>query len=132
MKSEPEFHDIGDSVILLKSLEIGFVVGIDDQYLMVKVKSSQEPKKVQFADAFNKKWNYFLKKTVGDCWDLNISYYSPSHYIKAIDLWIDTFIMLYLMEDSELKRKYFEKLQKAHRHSKRERFLEIATHRMIE
>ena len=63
-----------------------FVVGIDDQYLMVKVKSSQEPKKVQFADAFNKKWNYFLKKTVGDCWDLNISYYSPSHYIKAIDL----------------------------------------------
>ena len=86
MKSEPEFHDIGDMVILFKSLEVGLVVGIDDQYVMVKVRGCQEPKRVRFTEAFNKKWNFFLKKTVGDCWDLNISYYSPCHYKKAVDL----------------------------------------------
>jgi hypothetical protein len=48
LRSEPEFHDVGDAVILLRTLEIGFVMTIDDNYLHILLPKSKQPKKVSF------------------------------------------------------------------------------------
>lgn len=37
LKYEPEYHNIGDKVILLRNLETGYIVGIDDNMIHIKV-----------------------------------------------------------------------------------------------
>lgn len=60
VKSEPEFHNIGGLVLILKTMKTGFIVGIDDHSLFVQ--TAQELVKVGFLDVFNSKWAYYLQK----------------------------------------------------------------------
>ena len=53
LKCEPEYHNIGDKVILLRNLETGYIVGIDDNMIHVKVGKEQRHFKVRFHDVFN-------------------------------------------------------------------------------
>ena len=63
LKYEPEYHDIGSRVILLNSLEIGYVVCIDDFYVHVIVgKEKKKRVKVKFQQAFNEGWSAFIMK----------------------------------------------------------------------
>lgn len=83
MRAEPEFHDIGDRVALIRTLEVGYIIGIDDYKVYVQVPKRPEPVVVPFLDAFNSKWETYLVKEPGKCWDMGVSYYSPQHYTKA-------------------------------------------------
>ena len=62
LKYEPEFHDIGDEVIVLKTLEVGYVLGIDDNFVLVKLATSGEPQKFGFIEIWNRRWGMYLAK----------------------------------------------------------------------
>jgi hypothetical protein len=48
LKYEPEYHNIGDKVILLRNLETGFIVGIDDSIVHVRIGADQRHYRVKF------------------------------------------------------------------------------------
>lgn len=52
-KSEPEYHGIGSRVILLRTLEVGYVTGIDDQWIHVAVGKARRKCRVRFIDLYN-------------------------------------------------------------------------------
>jgi hypothetical protein len=83
-KSEPEFHDIGSRVILLRSLEIGYVTAIDDQWIHVIVGKNKRKSRLRFLDLFNENWEMYLSKDLGKAWNLEVSYYTPSYWKLAI------------------------------------------------
>jgi hypothetical protein len=47
---------------LIKTFEVGYVVGIDDHKICIKVGKKSEPFFVPFLDAFNIKWGMYLMK----------------------------------------------------------------------
>ena len=52
-KSEPEYHNIGARVILLRTLEVGYVTGIDDHWIYVILGKNKRPARVRFLDLYN-------------------------------------------------------------------------------
>lgn len=52
-KVEPEYHAIGDRVILLRTLETGYVIGIDDDHMIVAVGRKRKQHRVHFLDLYN-------------------------------------------------------------------------------
>lgn len=68
---------------LIKTLETGFIIGIDDNKVVVKLGKRAESICIPFLDAFNSKWSSYLMKEPGKCWNLEVSYYSPQHYTKV-------------------------------------------------
>lgn len=84
-KAQPEYFDIGSRVILLRSLEVGYVVGIDDNWIHVILGKGKRKEKVRFTDLFCESWQIFLSKQVGKCWNLQLTYYTPSYWKKAIN-----------------------------------------------
>ncbi len=56
LKSGPEFHDIGDRVIILESLKVGFITGLDDYMVYVLEAQTRTVRKVHFNQVFNEKW----------------------------------------------------------------------------
>jgi len=51
-RNEPEYFAIGSRVIFLKSLEVGYVVCIDDQWLHVVLGKEKRKIKAKFTDFF--------------------------------------------------------------------------------
>jgi hypothetical protein len=83
LRCEPEFYDIGDKVVLLKRFEVGYVIGIDDHKICVKLPKKSEPVCIPFLDAFSSKWETYILKEPGKCWNMEVSYFSPQHYTFA-------------------------------------------------
>lgn len=83
-KSEPEYHAIGDRVILLRTLESGYVIGIDDNIFTVAVGIRQQKYRVQFTEIFNQKWDAYLSTTPGAVWNHQLSYFTPTFWKEAI------------------------------------------------
>ena len=52
-KNEPEYHNIGSRVIYLKSLEVGYVVGIDDNWIHVLLGKQKRRAKLMFTELYN-------------------------------------------------------------------------------
>ena len=86
LKYEPEYHNIGDKVILMQNLETGFIVGIDDSIIHARIGTEQRHYRVKFHELFNEHWSGFLAVEEGKTWNLEPSYYSPTYWKKAIDL----------------------------------------------
>lgn len=83
-KSEPEYHDIGSRVILLRTLEVGYVVGIDDHWIHVILGKEKRRSRVRFTDLYNESWENNLSKELGKGWNLEVSYYTPTYWKPAI------------------------------------------------
>ena len=60
LKYEPEYHNIGDKVILLRNLETGYIVGIDDHMIHVRTLNKSRHYRVKFHELFNEHWSGFL------------------------------------------------------------------------
>ena len=52
-RSEPEYPDIGSRVILLKTLEVGYVVCIDDEWMEVVVGKEHRRVRVRLTELFS-------------------------------------------------------------------------------
>jgi len=55
---------------LIKTFEVGFVIGIDDHKICIKLGKRPDHICVPFLDVFNSKWNTYLMKEIGKCWNL--------------------------------------------------------------
>ena len=82
-RMEPEYHNVGNRVVLLRRLEVGFVVGIDDHWLRVAVGKEQRLERVRFEEAFSEGWDFYLSSEPGRCWDYQPSYYAPTYWRKV-------------------------------------------------
>lgn len=83
LRSEPEFHDIGDKVFILKSFMSGFIVGIDDSNLFIQTPEGLV--RTSFLGVFNCKWGHYMLGETGKPWNMDVSYYSPQHYTKTAE-----------------------------------------------
>jgi hypothetical protein len=81
---EPEYHDIGARVVLLGSLEVGYVVCIDDQWVHVVVGKEKRREKVRFTEAFNECWGSALSSEPGKCWNMEVGYFTPTYWRPAL------------------------------------------------
>jgi hypothetical protein len=71
---------------LLRTLETGFIVGIDDSIVHVMVGIEQKSYRVRFHEVFNENWIGFLAVEEGKTWNLEVSYFSPTYWKKAVDI----------------------------------------------
>lgn len=71
-------------MILLRTLEVGYVVGIDDHWIHVILGKEKRKSRVRFTDLYNESWENNLSKDLGKGWNLEVSYYTPSYWKPAI------------------------------------------------
>lgn len=84
LKYEPDYYDIGARVVLLRSLEVGYVICVDDIWIHVMVGKEKRRSKVRFTDAFAEGWSTYLNKEPGKCWDAEVGYYIPTFWKAAL------------------------------------------------
>ena len=86
-KAEPEYHNIGARVILLRSLEAGYIVAIDDIWFEVVVGKEGQRVRAKFSELYNESWSISLATEPGKCWDGEVGFYTPTYW-KGVLEWL--------------------------------------------
>lgn len=87
LRREPEYHNIGDRVVVMRTQDTGVITGINDAEVVVNISKKQHETRHNFTAVFNEKWAGELdKREKGSCWNQEVSYYSPSYFNKATEL----------------------------------------------
>lgn len=60
------------------------MVCIDNHWIHVILGKEKRRAKIRFTDLYNESWGSYLMKDVGSCWNLEVSYYTPTYWKKSI------------------------------------------------
>ena len=60
------------------------MVCIDDNWVYVVVGKEKRKMRAKFTEVFSEKWEFFLARDVGTCWNLDVGYFTPTYWKKAI------------------------------------------------
>jgi hypothetical protein len=86
LRREPEYHNIGDRVVVLRTHDTGVITGLNDGEIVINVAKKTHEYRYNFTEVFNEKWAGELDKREKDCcWNNEVSYYGPSYFNKVTE-----------------------------------------------
>lgn len=67
LRREPEYHNIGDRVVVMRTQETGVITGLNDGEVVINVPKKPYEYRYYFTEVFNEKWAGELDKREKGC-----------------------------------------------------------------